>query len=83
MWLPTPVYERIPQFFFLLGLLFISNGLYIGFDFSISFVYIAAGMLCSSYGVGIFLVRLASRSKPAASVPAPENVPNNAVPLAE
>ena len=73
MWLPTPVYERIPQFYFLLGLLFTANGLYIGFDFSIAFVYFAAGMLCSSYGIAIFLMRLASRSKPAASATAPGN----------
>ena len=61
MWIPTPIYERIPQFWFLLGLLFISNGLYIGFEFSISFVYIGVGMLCCSYGVVIFLMRLKYR----------------------
>ena len=65
MWLPTPVYERLPQFFFLLGLLFVGNVLYISFDFSISFVYIGFGLWCSAYGIGIFVVRTIRRAKPA------------------
>ncbi len=65
MWLPTPVYERLPQFFLLLGLLFVANGLYLGFDFGVAFVYIGFGMWCSAYGVGIFIVRMVRRSQPA------------------
>ena len=61
MWLPTPIYERIPQFWFLLGLLFIATGLYLGFEFALSFWYIAVGLSCCSYAVGIFLVRLSAR----------------------
>jgi hypothetical protein len=83
MWLPTPVYERIPQFYFLLGMLFTANGLYVGFEFSIAFVYVVFGMLCSSFGVGIFLVRMANRSKPVANAPAPDSVPGNAELLAD
>ena len=63
MWLPTPVYERVPQFWFLLGLLFISNGLYLGIDFVISLGYIAVGIICCAYGVGIALIRLRYRKK--------------------
>lgn len=83
MWLPTPVYERIPQFYFLLGMLFITNGLYIGFENSVSFAYILFGMLSSSYGVGIFLVRRAFRSKPADNAPSPESIPSDSAQLAE
>ena len=61
MWLPTPVYERIPQFWFLMGLLFIANGLYLGIDFAISLGYIAVGILCCAYGVGIELIRMRHR----------------------
>ncbi len=57
MWLPTPVYERVPQFWFLLGLLFIANGLYLGIDFSISLAYVVVGLASSAYGVGIAVVR--------------------------
>jgi uncharacterized membrane protein len=61
MWLPTPVYERIPQFWFLLGLLFISIGLYLGIDFVITLGYIAVGFICCAYGIGIALIRMRYR----------------------
>ena len=77
MWLPSPIYERIPQFWFLLGLLFIATGIYLGFEFALSFLYIAVGLSCCSYGVGIFLVRLRSRQAPQTAVQA--NVPAEAV----
>jgi hypothetical protein len=64
MWLPTPIYERVPQFWFLLGLLFIATGLYLGFEFALSFWYIAIGFSCCAYGAGIFLVRLRHRRTP-------------------
>jgi hypothetical protein len=77
MWLPSPIYERVPQFWFLLGLLFTATGLYLGFEFALSFWYIAVGVSCSSYGVGIFLVRLRSRQTPQTAVQA--NAPAEAV----
>ena len=61
MWLPTPVYERIPQFWFLMGLLFVANGLYLGIDFVISLAYIAVGFVSCAYGVGIALIRMRNR----------------------
>jgi hypothetical protein len=44
MWLPTPVYERIPQLWFLFGLLFVAYGLYVGLDIATSIVYLAVGL---------------------------------------
>jgi hypothetical protein len=61
MWLPTPVYKRIPQFWFLLGLLFVANGLYLGLDIAVSFAYIAIGFICCAYGAGIAVVRFRYR----------------------
>jgi membrane associated rhomboid family serine protease len=61
MLLPTPVYKRIPQFWFLFGLLFIANGLYLGLDIPVSVVYIAAGFGCCFCGVGVAVVRLKYR----------------------
>ncbi len=61
MWLPTPIYERIPQFWFLLGLLFFSAGLLLGFEYVLSFYYLGLGVLCCAYGVSIFLLRLHHR----------------------
>ena len=77
MWPPTPIYERIPLVWFLLGLLFIATGLYLGFEFALSFWYIAVGFSCCSYGVGIFLVRMRSRQAPQSAVQV--NAPAEAV----
>ena len=57
MWLPSPIYERIPQFWFLLGLLFISIGVFVGIDFPLFFLYIIVGFVCCNYGIGIYMIR--------------------------
>jgi hypothetical protein len=64
MWLPTPVYERVPQFWILIGLLFMSSGTYLGFDYSLSFVYFAAGFACVIWSVVIYVKRSRYRSDP-------------------
>ena len=64
MWLPTPIYERVPQFWFLLGLLFTANGLYLGFEFTLAFWYFAIGLSCCAYSMGLFLERLRHRKSP-------------------
>ena len=64
MWLPTPIYERVPQFWLLLGLLFMSSGTYLGFDYTLSFVYFAVGMVCIVWSIAIFVKRARYRSNP-------------------
>lgn len=64
MWIPTPIYERIPQFWLLLGLLFMTSGTYLGFDFSLSFVYFGLGFVCCLWSLWIFTSRLATREAP-------------------
>jgi hypothetical protein len=61
MWLPTPVYERIPQFWFLLGLLFIANGLYVGLDIPFALASVFAGFGCCAVGIGVAIIRLRFR----------------------
>jgi Kef-type K+ transport system membrane component KefB len=61
MWLPTPIYERIPQFWLLLGLLFMSSGTYLGFDYSLSFLYFGVGFVCCLWSLKIFAMRLIAR----------------------
>jgi hypothetical protein len=58
MLLPTPIYERIPQIWFLFGLLFIANGLYLGLDIPGSLSYVVVGVGGCLCGVGIAIVRL-------------------------
>lgn len=59
--------ERAPMVWLLLGLLIISGGLYLGFENSLSFVYVFVGGFCSVYGIVlyIFLVFEKPRSTPA------------------
>ena len=64
MWLPTPIYERVPQFWLLLGLLFMTSGTYLGFDYSLSFVYFAVGFACVIWSVALFVKRSRYRSNP-------------------
>ena len=64
MWLPTPIYERVPQFWLLLGLLFMTSGTYLGFDYGLSFVYFGVGFLCVIWSIGIFVMRSRNRCDP-------------------
>lgn len=64
MWLPTPIYERAPQFWLLLGLLFISSGIYLGFETTMAFVYIGVGFFCIAWSAGIIIMRSKSRRHP-------------------
>ncbi len=64
MWLPTPVYERLPQFWILLGLLFMSLGTRLGFEYSLSFLYFAVGFICVGQSFCISVMRAISRRNP-------------------
>lgn len=64
MRLPPPLYERIPQFWLLLGLLFMSSGTYLGFDYSLSFVYFGVGIVCIIWSVAVFVKRSRYRTDP-------------------
>ena len=63
MWIPTPIYERLPQFWLLLGLLFMSSGTYLGFDYWLSFVYFGVGFACTAWSLIVFSMRLRSRQE--------------------
>ncbi len=63
MWIPTPIYERIPQFWLLLGLLFMSSGTYLGFDYNLSFLYFGVGLGCCVWSLSIFTMRLKHRGQ--------------------
>ena len=63
MWPPTAIYERLPMVWFLLGLLFNATGLYLGFEYPLSFWYMIVGWFCCAYGVAIYVFRLGERLK--------------------
>lgn len=64
MWLPSPIYERIPQFWLLLGLLFMTSGTYLGFEYQLSFLYFGVGFVCVGWGFVIFIRRSRYRLDP-------------------
>ena len=66
MW-QAPIYERVPGVWVLLGLLFIAAGLFLGFEFTLSFVYMMVGLFCCALGAALFLFRLRERPRSSAN----------------
>ncbi len=59
MRLTSDIFERLPQAWVLVGLLIITSGLYLGFEYSIVFVYLGIGMISLVYGLALsILLRL-------------------------
>ncbi len=50
--------ERLPQAWVLVGLLIITTGVYLGFDYSVVFVYLGIGIVSFVYGLVLFVLRL-------------------------
>jgi hypothetical protein len=63
MWIPNSVYERAPQFWLVLGLLFMSSGLYLGFGYSWSYFYFGVGFACCLFSMWVFTMRLKHRQQ--------------------
>ena len=63
MRLVSDIFERLPQVWILLGLLFFATGLYLGFEYSLVFVYLGIGVVCFTYGVVLFLFLLREKPK--------------------
>jgi len=62
MWLPKKIYERVPQYWLILGLLFMSSGLYFGFNDSMTKFYFGTGVVCCLFSMAVFTARLRARS---------------------
>jgi len=64
MWLPKPVYERVSQFWLLLGLMFIGSGFYLGPGYSLSLLYYCVGAACVLWSICVFVMRSRHRINP-------------------
>jgi Kef-type K+ transport system membrane component KefB len=64
MWLPRTVYERVPQYWLVLGLLFMSSGMYLGFEYRLAYFYFGIGLICALWSMWTFTVRLRNRTTP-------------------
>lgn len=80
MWLPENVYERLPQAWLLLGLLFMSSGTYLGFDYPLTKFYFGTGLACCLWSGWTFTMRLKNREVPEQSKQAPEQSSQSADP---
>jgi hypothetical protein len=58
----SPVKERVPLVWILVGLLFNATGLYLGFEFGLTFVYMIVGWFCCAFGISLLVFQL--REKP-------------------
>ena len=63
MWLPDPIYERLPQAYFVIGVLFISGTLYIGLQAFMSEIYLGLGFVSLLSGFVVTLRRRTERAK--------------------
>lgn len=63
MWLPSPFYERAPQYWLLLGLLFIAWGAYLGFENVLAFVYTGVGVVCVVWSITVIMMRSRNRDR--------------------
>lgn len=61
MQIRADLFERAPMVWLLLGLLFISLGLYLGFDHGLTFLYMLVGIFCSLYGPLLFVFKKRER----------------------
>ena len=66
MWLPEPIYERLPHTYLVIGLLFIAGTLYIGLDAAMAEVYMGLGFVSLLSGFVVFLRRRTERARRAA-----------------
>ena len=62
MWLPEGVYERVPQLWLLMGVLFVAFGLYIGFAYNLIYMYLALGGICLVRSIWCFKMRRQNRN---------------------
>ena len=76
MWLPKQIYERIPQFYILAGLLLITDGAYLGSEvlYFHSYFYFGLGFAILIYGFGILTLRESHRKAKRASQTGSEDV---------
>jgi len=57
MRLPESVYKRLPQFWLLLGVLFLVTGVFLGTDYPVTYIYFALGIACVFWSFCIVALR--------------------------
>jgi len=66
MWIPKPIYDHAPLFWFLLGALFFAGGVYLNFPDGLKAAYFVFATFCFSHAVWTFVARRRFRREAAA-----------------
>ena len=72
MWLPKPLYDALPAIYVLVGVLFVSGAIYLGFVHEAAPAYAGIGAVCVLSGLLVRKLREQSRKNDAAKPPAKE-----------
>jgi len=67
MWLPTPIYEKAPHYWLLLGLLLIVLGVYLGLEVASSYMYlgVVSGVVSCVWSIRTYWQRSLLRERAA------------------
>ena len=66
MLIPEKYYERIPKFYFIVGILLLANSIYIGIDDFAAYFYLGFGVVSILYAVSVQKARVKHRKDPPA-----------------
>lgn len=57
MWIPKPIYDHAPLFWFLLGALFLAGGIYLQFTDGLTAAYFVFAAFCFAHSAWTFFTR--------------------------
>lgn len=67
MWIPKPIYDNAPLFWFLLGALFLAGGIYLNLSDGLKAAYFVFATFCFSHAAWTFFSRRRYRRQSEAS----------------
>ncbi len=66
MHLPAKYYERIPKFYFVVGILLVASAISKGMDDFVAILHLFFGLMSIMYAVGVYKARAKHRNDPPA-----------------
>jgi hypothetical protein len=64
--LPSKYYERIPKFYFVVGILLVASAISKGMDDFVAILHLFFGVMSTMYAVGVYKARAKHRNNPPA-----------------
>ncbi len=66
MQIPAKYYDRIPKFYFIVGIMLLANSIYMGMENFAAYFYFAFGILSVLYAISVHMARSKHRGNPPA-----------------